>query len=218
LRAISVRARSSLARRRVRWASSIVVTRLRRARWTTALTTFERSMTSGSSAIAGQAYPTGRRSQLRFRVARTGNGAGEERRLSQPESPSAAPAADSASGGHDVIAIGASAGGVEALREIVAELPAGLEAAVLVVLHVPREPPSALAEILDRAGPLPAAQARDGEPVRPGRIYVARPTATCLSGPAGSAPSAARARTTTAPRSTRSSAPPPPCTARGRSA
>lgn len=106
-------------------------------------------------------------------MARTGNGAGEERRLSQPESPSAAPAADSASGGHDVIAIGASAGGVEALREIVAELPAGLEAAVLVVLHVPREPPSALAEILDRAGPLPAAQARDGEPVRPGRIYVA---------------------------------------------
>jgi two-component system chemotaxis response regulator CheB len=74
-----------------------------------------------------------------------------------------------------VIALGASAGGVEALSGIVAELPADLEAAVLVVLHVPREPPSALAEILDRSGPLPAAQARDGERLRPGRIYVAPP-------------------------------------------
>ena len=73
----------------------------------------------------------------------------------------------------DVVAVGASAGGVEALRAVVSGLPADLPAAVLVVLHVPRDAPSALPRILSRSGPLPARTAVDGEPVRPGQIYVA---------------------------------------------
>ncbi|MEU4245371.1 chemotaxis protein CheB [Actinoplanes sp. NPDC026619] len=73
----------------------------------------------------------------------------------------------------DVIVVGASAGGVEALRSMVATLPPDLPAAVLVVLHVPRESPSALPSILARSGPLPARAAVDGEPLKPGRIYVA---------------------------------------------
>jgi two-component system, chemotaxis family, protein-glutamate methylesterase/glutaminase len=73
----------------------------------------------------------------------------------------------------DVVAVGASAGGVEALRALVAGLPAKLPAAVLVVLHMPRESPSALPAILSRSGPLPAAAAVDGEPLRPGHVYVA---------------------------------------------
>lgn len=73
----------------------------------------------------------------------------------------------------DMIAVGASAGGVEALRTVVAGLPADLPAAVLVVLHVPRQAPSALAAILDRSGALSAATAVDGETPQPGRIYVA---------------------------------------------
>jgi two-component system chemotaxis response regulator CheB len=73
----------------------------------------------------------------------------------------------------DVIAIGASAGGVEALRALVAGLPPDFPGAVLVVLHLPRDAPSALPTILDRSGPLPAAAAVDGEELRPGRIYVA---------------------------------------------
>jgi two-component system, chemotaxis family, protein-glutamate methylesterase/glutaminase len=73
----------------------------------------------------------------------------------------------------DVVVIGASAGGVEALRALVAGLPADFPGAVLVVLHLPRDAPSALPAILDRAGPLSAATAADGEPLRPGRIYVA---------------------------------------------
>jgi chemotaxis response regulator CheB len=48
-------------------------------------------------------------------------------------------------------------------------LPAGLPAAVLVVLHVPASGGSSLPGILDRAGPLPAAAAADGEPIQPGR-------------------------------------------------
>lgn len=73
----------------------------------------------------------------------------------------------------DLIAVGASAGGVEPLRALAAGLPADYPGAVLVVLHVPRDAPSALPGILTRSGPLPAATARDGEPVRAGHIYVA---------------------------------------------
>ncbi|HWS39345.1 MAG TPA: chemotaxis protein CheB [Actinoplanes sp.] len=73
----------------------------------------------------------------------------------------------------DLIAVGASAGGVEALRALVAGLPADYPGALLVVLHVPRSAPSALPAILSRSGPLPAATATDGEPARAGRIYVA---------------------------------------------
>lgn len=71
----------------------------------------------------------------------------------------------------DIVAIGASAGGVEALRTIAGHLPADLDAAVFVVLHIGIE--STLAAILDRAGPLPATDAEDGEPIRRGRVYVA---------------------------------------------
>ncbi|MEU8658068.1 chemotaxis protein CheB [Actinoplanes philippinensis] len=73
----------------------------------------------------------------------------------------------------DLVAVGASAGGVEALRGLVAGLPAGYPGAVLVVLHVPRAAPSALPGILSRSGPLPAGQARDGDVVRGGTVYVA---------------------------------------------
>jgi two-component system, chemotaxis family, protein-glutamate methylesterase/glutaminase len=73
----------------------------------------------------------------------------------------------------DLVAIGASAGGVEALRALVAGLPPDYPGAILVVLHVPRDAPSALSSILSRSGSLPAATAEDGEPLRHGRIYVA---------------------------------------------
>jgi two-component system, chemotaxis family, protein-glutamate methylesterase/glutaminase len=75
----------------------------------------------------------------------------------------------------DVVVVGASAGGVEALRAMAAGLPAALPASVLVVLHLPTGGTSALADILDRVGPLSASTARDGEPLEHGRIYTARP-------------------------------------------
>jgi len=75
---------------------------------------------------------------------------------------------------HDIIVIGASAGGVEAISAVVADLPPDLRAAVLVVLHLSRGR-SVLPEILTRAGRLPAVHPEDGDPVEYGRIYVARP-------------------------------------------
>jgi len=77
---------------------------------------------------------------------------------------------------HDLIVIGASAGGVPTLRALAAGLPRSLPAAVCVAVHVPAElPRSFLPQMLNQVGPLPAAHAEDGEPVRPGRIYVAPP-------------------------------------------
>jgi two-component system chemotaxis response regulator CheB len=74
-----------------------------------------------------------------------------------------------------VVVVGASAGGVEALTTLVRGLPADLDAPVCVVLHLPAGAESRLAEILSRAGQLPAIQARGGERLTPGRVYVAPP-------------------------------------------
>jgi two-component system chemotaxis response regulator CheB len=74
-----------------------------------------------------------------------------------------------------VVVVGASAGGVEALRNMAAHLPTDLPYPVLVVLHVPAGSPSVLAQILDRAGPMPAETAENGAHLAPGRIYVGVP-------------------------------------------
>ncbi|GAA0742223.1 chemotaxis protein CheB [Dactylosporangium roseum] len=74
-----------------------------------------------------------------------------------------------------LVVVGASAGGVEALRTFAAGLPADLQAAVCVVLHVPRSGISTLPHILGRSGPLPAAHAEAGRALVAGRIYVAPP-------------------------------------------
>jgi two-component system chemotaxis response regulator CheB len=75
----------------------------------------------------------------------------------------------------DVIVVGASAGGVQALQGLVAQLSPELPAAVVVVLHLMSAGTSVLHDILDRAGPLPATQARDGEELERGHVYVAPP-------------------------------------------
>lgn len=75
----------------------------------------------------------------------------------------------------DIIVVGASAGGIEALRVLVGALPEDLAASVFVVLHTSPESPGMLAGILDRFGSLSAVTAKDGERIRPGTIYVAPP-------------------------------------------
>lgn len=76
---------------------------------------------------------------------------------------------------HKLIVVGASAGGVEALTDLVKQLPADLNAAIVVVLHVHSQSPCILHHILDRAGKLPAFEAQDGQAIETGQIYVAPP-------------------------------------------
>jgi two-component system, chemotaxis family, protein-glutamate methylesterase/glutaminase len=75
----------------------------------------------------------------------------------------------------DLFVVGASAGGVEALSQLVARLPVDLAAAVLVVLHVPPDRISVLPRILSSAGPLPATHAKGGERAANGHVYIAPP-------------------------------------------
>jgi two-component system chemotaxis response regulator CheB len=75
----------------------------------------------------------------------------------------------------DIIVIGTSAGGVDALRILCRGLPSDLPAALFVVQHLAASTRSVLPELLTRAGVLPAASPREGERIRQGHIYVAPP-------------------------------------------
>jgi two-component system chemotaxis response regulator CheB len=75
----------------------------------------------------------------------------------------------------DIIVIGASAGGVQALQTLVAGLSSDLLAAVFIVLHIPSNAPSLLPGILERQTSLPVAHAVNDEPIRHGKVYVAPP-------------------------------------------
>lgn len=71
--------------------------------------------------------------------------------------------------------VGFSAGGMGPLMQLVADLPPDFPASIFVVHHFPAQSVSALPNILNRTGPLPASQPADGERIRPGRIYAACP-------------------------------------------
>jgi chemotaxis response regulator CheB len=73
-------------------------------------------------------------------------------------------------GGRDVVVIGASAGGLVALKQLASSLPSDLPAALLVVVHGPPDTPGLLPDILTGAGVLPARYAVDDEAFQPGRI------------------------------------------------
>ncbi|NUU02296.1 chemotaxis protein CheB [Herbaspirillum robiniae] len=75
----------------------------------------------------------------------------------------------------EAVVIGASAGGVEALSEILPALRAGATVATMVVLHIPRERPSLLPEIFAAKCAQPVREAQDKEPALAGAIYFAAP-------------------------------------------
>jgi len=75
----------------------------------------------------------------------------------------------------DIVVIGASAGGIESLQNLIANLPTNLAASLFVVVHTPSWHRSELPAVLSRAGRLPAVHPQPGEQVQPGYIYVAPP-------------------------------------------
>jgi two-component system, chemotaxis family, protein-glutamate methylesterase/glutaminase len=75
----------------------------------------------------------------------------------------------------DIVVMGASAGGIEAFREILRTLPSDFPAALFIVLHIAPDAPSRLPAILGRSTDLPVLHAYDYAPIEQRRIYVAPP-------------------------------------------
>jgi two-component system, chemotaxis family, protein-glutamate methylesterase/glutaminase len=75
----------------------------------------------------------------------------------------------------DIVVIGASAGGLEAIRQILAAMPHDLGAAILIVLHTADHPESLLPQILKRASKLPVSHPGDGGAIQRGHVYIAPP-------------------------------------------
>ncbi len=73
------------------------------------------------------------------------------------------------------IVIGASAGGVQALSQVLPHLPADLAVPVLVVVHIPPRKDNALVDLFARKCQLPVKEAEDKETLAPGTIYFAPP-------------------------------------------
>ena len=86
---------------------------------------------------------------------------------------------------HDVVVVGASAGGVEALRRLVGALDPDFDGVMLVVLHLPTNAHSALPSILGRVAPVPVRHAVDGQRPERGHVYVAPPDRHLLLKPDG---------------------------------
>ncbi len=75
----------------------------------------------------------------------------------------------------DIVVIGASADGLQALQQILSAMPRDVKAALLAVLHTSDHSGSMLPHILQRKGNLPVSHPRDGDPILRGRVYMAPP-------------------------------------------
>lgn len=75
----------------------------------------------------------------------------------------------------ELLVIGGSAGGVDALVGLLPTLPAGFRPAVACILHVPADRESRLAALFDARAALPVVEAQDKQPIQPGTIYFAGP-------------------------------------------
>ncbi|WP_345816313.1 chemotaxis protein CheB [Paraburkholderia sp. PREW-6R] len=83
----------------------------------------------------------------------------------------------SAGGGRafELVVIGGSAGGIEALSVLLAALPARFAPAVMIVTHLPPDSPSYLVQALAHRCALPVLEPDAGERILPGRVHVAPP-------------------------------------------
>lgn len=75
----------------------------------------------------------------------------------------------------DVVAIAASAGGLKAVSHVLSYLPIDFPAAVLILQHLERSHPSQMVDILRRRISLSIKQAEEGDKLRPGQVYIAKP-------------------------------------------
>jgi two-component system chemotaxis response regulator CheB len=110
---------------------------------------------------------------------KTAAGPNMEAQAQQTEPPGAA--------AFDVVALAASAGGLTALSEVLSGLPAAFPAAVVVVQHLDPRHRSLMADILSRRTALHVREAREGDRLTPGTVYIAPPNRHLLVNPDGTA-------------------------------
>jgi two-component system, chemotaxis family, protein-glutamate methylesterase/glutaminase len=75
----------------------------------------------------------------------------------------------------EVVVVGASAGGIEALQQLLQSLPNHFDAAILVVLHTSSHAGSLLPQILQRSSHFPVVHPEDGEILLKRKVYIAPP-------------------------------------------
>ena len=113
--------------------------------------------------------------------------ADEERALRSPESEASESFQDrplnSAAAAFDIVALAASAGGLNALSQVLSHLPANFPAAIVVVQHLDPRHRSLMADILSRRTSLPVKQAEEGDSLIPGTVYIAPPNRHLLVNP-----------------------------------
>ena len=83
----------------------------------------------------------------------------------------------------DVVALAASAGGLNALSQVLSGLPRDFPAAVVVVQHLARRHRSLMADILSRRTALHVRQAAEGDRLTPGTVFIAPPDRHLLANP-----------------------------------
>src|SRR5438132_606981 len=75
----------------------------------------------------------------------------------------------------NIVAVGGSAGAIEGLQSFIETFPPDLDAAMVLVTHLPARGNNFIADILNRAGTLRAVDAADGQRIEAGQVYVAQP-------------------------------------------
>src|SRR5262245_22480516 len=85
--------------------------------------------------------------------------------------------------GFEIVALAASAGGLNALTHVLSALPADFHAALVVVQHLDPRHRSLMADILDRRSDIEVKEAVEGEPIEPGHAYIAPPDRHLLVNP-----------------------------------
>ncbi|MDJ0718898.1 MAG: chemotaxis protein CheB [Prochloraceae cyanobacterium] len=83
----------------------------------------------------------------------------------------------------DIVALAASAGGLNALSEVLSHLPANFPAAIVIVQHLDPRHRSLMADILSRRTPLEVKQAEEGDRIDRGKVYIAPPNRHLLVNP-----------------------------------
>ena len=86
---------------------------------------------------------------------------------------------------YDLVAIAASAGGLNALSEVLSGLPANFPATIAIVQHLDPRHRSLMADILSRRTALKVKQAQDGDHLELGQVYIAPPNRHLLINPDG---------------------------------